>query len=130
MGRATSAGRCPGVRRAHQADRRTGELHAIAYFWAWDYVQYVVVGADGRVSRTTDVPVPDRPMTHYFALTASYVVLLDLPVAFSLDEVSAGLKLPVYWDPAHQARVGLLPRDNPSAGVCWFEVEPCWCFTP
>ena len=67
-------------------------------------------------------------MMHDFALTATYVVLLDLPVTFSLDAVSAGLKLPYTWNPAHQARVGLLPRDNPSAGVRWFEVDPCWVF--
>jgi carotenoid cleavage dioxygenase-like enzyme len=67
-------------------------------------------------------------MMHDFALTATYVVLLDLPVTFSLDAVSAGLKLPYTWNPGHQARVGLLPRDNPSAGVRWFEVDPCWVF--
>jgi carotenoid cleavage dioxygenase-like enzyme len=67
-------------------------------------------------------------MMHDFALTASYVVLLDLPVTFSLDAVAAGLKLPYTWNPAHQARVGLLPRGGTAAGVRWFEVEPCWVF--
>ena len=95
---------------------------------AWDHVQHVVIGSDGRVSSTTDIPVPDGPMMHDFALTARYVVLLDLPVTFSMDAVSAGLKLPYTWNPSHQARVGLLPRDDPSAGVRWFEVDPCWVF--
>jgi carotenoid cleavage dioxygenase len=88
----------------------------------------VIVGTDGQVARTTGIPVPDGPMMHDFALTASYVVLLDLPVTFSLDAVSAGLKLPYNWNPAHQARVGLLPRDSIPAGVRWFEVDPCWVF--
>ena len=129
LGPCDFGGTLPGGFAAHtKLDRRTGELHAIAYFWAWDHVQHVVIGADGQVSRTTDIPVADGPMMHDFALTASYVVLLDLPVTFSLDAVSAGLKLPYTWNPAHQARVGLLPRDNPSAGVRWFEVDPCWVF--
>jgi carotenoid cleavage dioxygenase-like enzyme len=123
------SGTLPGGFAAHsKLDRRTGELHAIAYFWAWDHVQHVIVGTDGEVAHTTEIPVADGPMMHDFAITASYVVLLDLPVTFSPDAVSAGLKLPYIWNPAHQARVGLLPRGNASAGVRWFEVGPCWVF--
>jgi carotenoid cleavage dioxygenase-like enzyme len=119
----------PGGFAAHtKLDHATGELHAIAYFWAWDYVQHVIIGTGGTVSRTTDIAVADGPMMHDFALTPSYVVLLDLPVTFSLDAVSAGLKLPYTWNPAHQARVGLLPRGGTAAGVRWFEVDPCWVF--
>ena len=67
-------------------------------------------------------------MMHDFALTGSYLVLFDLPVTFSLDAVSAGLKLPYTWNPAHQPRVGLQARGNASASVRWFEVDPCWVF--
>ena len=39
-------GTLPGGFAAHtKLDHATGELHAIAYFWAWDHVQHVVVGA-------------------------------------------------------------------------------------
>ncbi len=110
-------GTLPGGFAAHtKLDRATGELHAIAYFWAWDHVQHVVVDAAGRVARTTDIPVPDGPMMHDFALTSRYVVLLDLPVTFSLDAVTAHKELPYVWNPDHQPRVGLLPRDG-SGGV-------------
>lgn len=48
------AGTLPGGFAAHtKLDHETGELHAIAYFWAWDYVQHVVVDATGKVTRTT-----------------------------------------------------------------------------
>ena len=121
-------GTLPGGFAAHtKLDARTGELHAIAYFWAWDHVQHVVVNAAGQVSRTTDIAVPDGPMMHDFALTEKYVVFFDLPVTFSLDAVSAGRELPYTWNPAHQARVGLLPRDG-SADVRWLEINPCWVF--
>jgi len=121
-------GTLPGGFAAHtKLDRATGELHAIAYFWAWDHVQHVVVDAAGQVVQTTDIPVPDGPMMHDLALTGRYVVLLDLPVTFSMDAVAAGKRLPYSWNPAHQPRVGLLPRDG-SAGVTWFEVPPCWVF--
>jgi carotenoid cleavage dioxygenase-like enzyme len=122
------SGTLPGGFAAHtKLDRETGELHAIAYYWAWDYVQHVVVDPAGRVSRTTNIAVHDGPMMHDFALTHRYVVLLDLPVTFSLNAVTAGEELPYVWNPAHQARVGLLPRDG-SADVRWIEIDPCWVF--
>jgi carotenoid cleavage dioxygenase len=122
-------GTLPGGYAAHtKLDRRTGDLHAVAYFWGWDHVQHVVVGPDGQVSATTDVPVADGPMMHDFALTERYVVLFDLPVTFSMDAAAAGSQLPYAWNPAHQARVGLLPRTGAVREVRWLELDPCWVF--
>ena len=122
-------GTLPGGYAAHtKLDRRTGDLHAVAYFWGWDHVQHVVVGPDGRVSGTTDVPVADGPMMHDFALTERYVVLLDLPVTFSMAAATAGSQLPYAWNPAHPPRVGLLPREGATREVRWSEVDPCWVF--
>ena len=122
-------GTLPGGYAAHtKLDPRTGELHAVAYYWAWDYVQHIVVSPAGEVTQTTSIPVPDGPMMHDFALTGNYVVLFDLPVTFSMTAASAGVQLPYTWNPAHQARVGLLPRDGHTAAVRWFEVDPCWVF--
>ncbi|MGH3206184.1 MAG: carotenoid oxygenase family protein [Trebonia sp.] len=129
LGPCDFGGTLPGGFAAHtKPDQATGELHAIAYYWAWDHVQHVVIGTDGRVSRTTDIPVPDGPMMHDFALTGKYVVLLDLPVTFSMDAVSAGRKLPYAWNPAHHARVGLLPRDGGAESIRWIEIDPCFIF--
>ena len=45
MGPCDFSGTLPGGFAAHtKLDPRTGELHAIAYFWGWDYVQHVVIG--------------------------------------------------------------------------------------
>jgi carotenoid cleavage dioxygenase len=128
VGSCDFGGSLPGGFAAHtKLDHQTGELHAIAYYWAWDHVQHIIVSPAGRVRQTTDIPVSDGPMMHDFALTASYVLLLDLPVTFSLNAVAAGRELPYVWNPDHPARVGLLPRDG-SGPVRWFEVEPCWVF--
>ena len=122
-------GTLPGGFAAHtKLDPRTGELHAIAYYWAWDYVQHIVISSNGEVSRTTTIPLRDGPMMHDFALTEKYVVLFDLPVTFSMAAASDGVQLPYTWNPAHQARVGLLPRDGTAADVRWLEVDPCWVF--
>ncbi len=128
LGPCDFGGTLPGGFAAHtKLDPRTGELHAIAYFFGWEHVQHVVVDAAGRVSRSTDIPVAGRPMMHDFALTGKYVILYDLPVTFSMDAAAAGRRIPYTWDEAHQARVGLLRRDGGS-GVRWLEVEPCWVF--
>jgi Retinal pigment epithelial membrane protein len=128
IGPCNFGGTLPGGFAAHtKLDRATGELHAIAYFWAWDYVQHVVVDATGKVTRTTNIPVPDGPMMHDFALTEKHVVLLDLPVTFSLNAATQGKEMPYVWNSSHQARVGLLPRDG-SSPVRWIELEPCWVF--
>jgi carotenoid cleavage dioxygenase-like enzyme len=95
---------------------------------ASDYVQHVVVGGDGRVTRTTNITLPHRPMMHDFALTEKYVVLFDLPVTFSMTAAMNGVPLPYTWNPEVRARVGLLPRDGSTSEVRWLEVEPCWVF--
>jgi carotenoid cleavage dioxygenase-like enzyme len=54
-------------------DPVSGELHAMTYYWEWDHVRYVVVGTDGRVRRTVQIPVADGPMIHDCAITERYV---------------------------------------------------------
>ena len=122
-------GMLPGGFAAHtKADPGTGELHAIAYYWAWDHVQHLVISPAGQVTAAVNIPLADGPMMHDFALTASYLVLFDLPVTFSMDAVSAGKRLPYTWNPGHPARVGLLPRGGSAADIRWFDVDPCWIF--
>jgi carotenoid cleavage oxygenase len=112
-------------------DPRTGELHVVAYYWGWgNQIRYMVVGTDGRVRRTVDVPVPGGPMVHDTAITETYALLFDLPCVFDLDAAMSGARLPYRWSPDYGARVGLLPRDGTAEDVRWFEVEPCYVFHP
>ncbi|HEX4817732.1 MAG TPA: carotenoid oxygenase family protein [Nonomuraea sp.] len=118
----------PGGFAAHtHADPVTGELHAMAYYFGWDHHQHIVIDPKGVVTQVRDIPVPDAPMLHDFALTQRYVVIYDLPVTFSMAHAERGVSLPYAWNDAHGARVGLLPREG-GGDVRWFEVEPCWVF--
>jgi carotenoid cleavage dioxygenase len=122
------AGTLPSAFAAHtKTDPQKGEVHAIAYSPVQDHVQHIIIDKKGRASRITDIAVPGKPMMHDFALTEKYVVLYDLPVTFSLDAAKAG-KFPYVWNPDHEARVGLLPREDSSGGVRWFAVDPCFVF--
>jgi carotenoid cleavage dioxygenase len=111
-------------------DPATGELHAAVYSPFWEHVRYAVVGSDGRVRRTVDVPVPGKPMVHDCAITERYFVILDLPCVFDAVALEQGGALPYRWHPEYGARVGLLPRDGDASDVVWCEVEPCYVFHP
>jgi carotenoid cleavage dioxygenase len=121
-------GTLPGGFTAHpKRDPDTGELHAAVYSPLANQIQYVVVGANGRVRRHVEVPRPASPMVHDCAITAKYFLLLDLPVVFRPEAASS---LPYQWTPEYGARVGLLPREGDADEVVWCEVEPCFVFHP
>ncbi|MFF0139216.1 carotenoid oxygenase family protein [Streptomyces sp. NPDC005227] len=103
-------------------DAAAGELHAIAYYPAWDHVRHHVIDPSGRVVRTTRIPVADAPMMHDFALTERYVVIFDLPVTFDPAGAERGDLVPYVWNDRHPMRVGLLPRAG--GPVRWFEADP------
>lgn len=124
-------GTLPGALSAHaHLDPDSRELHAAAYSPFWDFIQYIVIGADGRVRKTVDVPVPGQPMVHDCMITHRYFIVLDLPVVFDAALAEAGFSLPYRWTPAYGARVGLLPREGAAEQISWHEVEPCFVFHP
>jgi carotenoid cleavage dioxygenase len=113
-------------------DPATGELHAMAYHWPdlLDRIHYVVVGGDGRVRQTTEIPIADMPMVHDMSLTRDYAVIYDLPVTVDLDLAMSGSPFPFSWSPDRAAHVGLLPRRGDPADIIWCEVDPCYVFHP
>ena len=112
-------------------DPHTGELHAMSYWWGRpDVLEYTVIATDGTVRRRVDVPVPGGPMVHDCSLTERFVVAYDLPVTFDLDAAMTGTRFPYAWNPSHEARIGLVPREGDGTDVEWFGVEPCYVFHP
>jgi len=112
-------------------DPDSGELHAICYNGGnRAFIRHVVVGSDGRVRRELPVPVTDGPMIHDCALTARFVIILDLPVTFSMPAARAGVGFPYCWNKDHPARVGLLPREGSADEIIWCDVEPAQVFHP
>jgi carotenoid cleavage dioxygenase len=113
-------------------DPATGELHAMCYQWPdlIDHLHYVVVGGDGRVTKTLDIPVADMPMVHDMSLTPTYAIVYDLPVTVSFDVMGQGYSFPFAWNPDRAARVGLLPRSGTADDIIWCDVDPCYVFHP
>ncbi len=112
-------------------DTATGAMHAICY-GALDpnTLRHVVVGPDGRVQREEPIAVQHGPSVHDCMITEHYVIVLDLPVTFSMPRYLAGYGFPYAWNPAHPARVGVLGKTAPGSDIVWCEVEPCYVFHP
>ena len=72
----------------------------------------------------------DGPSIHDCMITKNYVIILDLPVTFSMKTLLAGHPFPYAWNPAHKARIGLLPKEGGNDEVIWCDVEPCYVFHP
>ena len=126
------AGSLAGPYSAHpHRDPANGELHAICYRGdVQDTVWHTVVDAAGRVVREEPITVTDGPCIHDCAITPRYVIVLDLPVTFSMALLLAGHPFPYRWNREHPARVGLLPRTGTAADMRWYAVDPCFVFHP
>jgi len=132
VGRNDFYGTLPGAFTAHpKYDPATGEMHAMVYAWQeWlDHIQYVVVGKDGRVRHTVDIPLPGMTMMHDMSLTDRYAVIYDQPVTVDVDVAIEGL-FPFRWNPEYGNRVGLMPRDGAASDIVWIDVPMGYAFHP
>ena len=113
-------------------DPDTNELHAMCHAWhQWrDHIKYVVIGADGQVARSVDIPLPGMVMVHDMSLTRSYAVVYDLPVTVDPALAAAG-RFQFRWNPEYTPRIGLLPRTSTDAAdIVWCEIDPCYGYHP
>ncbi len=112
-------------------DPDTGEMHAICYAGADPTtVWHTVLGTDGKVRRNEPVEVQDGPSIHDCMITKNYVIIMDLPVTFSMAALVSGESFPYRWNPKHAARIGLLPREGKGSEIVWCDIEPCYIFHP
>jgi carotenoid cleavage dioxygenase len=112
-------------------DPASGQAHAICYeALEHDTVRHVVLGPDGRVQRDEPIAVHGGPSIHDCMITPRFVLVLDLPVTFSMATLVAGYSFPYRWNPAHRARVGVLGREAPGSSIVWCELDPCYVFHP
>jgi carotenoid cleavage dioxygenase-like enzyme len=112
-------------------DPLTGELYAVSYFFGWgNDVEVTIMDAQAKVRSSRRVAMGGPVSVHDCAITQRSIVLLDLPVTFSLDAAAAGASFPYRWEEGYRSRVGLLPRDGGSTDVVWHDIEPCYVFHP
>ncbi len=106
-------------------DPGTGDLYFFGYAFRQPFVTLYHADPTGRMIAAQPVELPRAVMMHDFAVTETKAVLFDLPCV--LDRTQKGM--PFRWDPAGQARIGVVDRDGaPTAAVRWFDVDPCYVF--
>jgi len=132
IGRCDFEGTLEGGYTAHpKRDPLTGELYAVSYFFGWgDDVEVSVMDRSARVRSARRVTMGGPVSVHDTAITQRWMVLLDLPVTFSMEALAESSGFPYRWQEGYHARVGLLPRDGDSTDVVWHDVEPCYVFHP
>jgi carotenoid cleavage dioxygenase-like enzyme len=110
----------------------TGEMHFFGSGNIFEpHVSYHRADADGRLTISRPIDVPALTLMHDFALTADHVVFMDLPLLFDLGVAMTqqfDRDLPYRWDDQHQARLGVLRRDDPYGRLRWFDIDPCFVF--
>lgn len=112
-------------------DPVTGETHAICYnAMEPTVIWHTVLGTDGKVRRHEPIAVQDGPSIHDCMITKNYVIVMDLPVTFSMPALISGENFPYRWNPKHAARIGLLPREGKGDEIIWCEISPCYIFHP
>ena len=107
-------------------DPATGEFHVLTYQPGLEALSYLVVDGGGRSRGVADIPAPHCPMVHDVAFTATWVIVLDLPVTF--DRAAVGKGFPFAWNNERTPRIGLLPRNGDLSGLRWIEAPSCYVF--
>ncbi|HEY1116584.1 MAG TPA: carotenoid oxygenase family protein, partial [Acidimicrobiales bacterium] len=117
---------CPtGVSAHPKLDERTGELLVFGYGKEAPYLHYGVVGPDGRLEHSIDVPLPGPRLPHDMCFTEHYAVFNDRPMYWAADLLEQGVHVPRFH--ADQpSRFGIVPRRGSSDEVVWFEAEPTY----
>ncbi|MEU9605874.1 carotenoid oxygenase family protein [Streptomyces sp. NPDC048057] len=119
-------------------DPVTGEMHSISYLLrpGAEHLRYDVLDATGKATHTAELPVSGVPMVHDMAMTATRVVVLDLPVTLSTEAVGrlmagtpqSGDALSMRWNEEHPSRVGVLPRGGTADQLRWFDAPRAYVF--
>ncbi|MCA9526661.1 MAG: carotenoid oxygenase family protein, partial [Myxococcales bacterium] len=109
-----------------KVDPVTGELVFFGYWFLPPYLTYHVADATGALAYSQVVELPASVMMHDFAITATQVIFLDLPIVFDLGRATQGATFPFRWDEAHGARLGVMPRAG--GAVRWVDIDLCYVF--
>ena len=68
-------------------------------------------------------------MMHDWNVTENFIIWMDLPLVFSMEQAMAGEEA-FGWQPDAGARLGVMPRDGGNDDITWYEVDPCFVFHP
>ena len=88
------------------------------------YLTYYRIDAAGELVQIEPIEIPRPVMMHDWNVTRNYVIFMDLPIVFALEEGGFHFKA------EHGARLGVMPRNGNNGDVRWFDINPCYVFHP
>lgn len=128
LGEYDFGGQLAGAMTAHpKMDPDTGEMCFFGYSPFPPFLQYHVASPDGALTTSVPIDMPRAVMMHDFAVSQRRAVFFDLPAVFDVEALMGGGE-GIRWEPDAGARIGVLDRRAPEAGVRWTEVEPFFMF--
>ena len=124
-------GKLNGPMTAHpRACPETGELLFFGYqIMKKPYLTYHRVSKEGELVQSEVIDIPKPVMMHDWNITRNYVIFMDLPLVFDIDQAVSGSD-PFGFKPECGARLGVMPRNGSNADIKWIEINPCFVFHP
>jgi len=114
-----------GVSAHTKLDEHTNELLVFGYGKEAPHLHFGVVGADGRLEHSIDVPLPGPRLPHDIAFTEHYAILNDLPQFWDPELLTQGVHFPRFF-PEIPSRFAIVPRRGTTADIRWFEADPTY----
>lgn len=106
-------------------DPHTGELWFINYSLIPPFLTIYRVDQQGKIAAKWDIDKPNATMIHDFVLTKNYVIIVDCPVVFDLEQIKRGGPL-INWQPEAGTRIGVMSRHD--GKMRWLQTEPFFVF--
>ena len=110
-----------GVSAHTKIDGNTGEMLFFSYATEAPYLRYGIVGADGLLKHTQEIPVPGSRLPHDMAFTKDYAILNDCPLYWEPELMERGIYANVFH-PELPTRFAVVPRMG--GDIKWFEADP------
>ena len=93
------------------------------------YLMYHRVSSSGELVQSEMIDIPRPVMMHDWNITRNYVIFMDLPLVFDIDQATGGGD-PFGFKPECGARLGVMPRNGNNSDVKWIDINPCFVFHP
>jgi len=93
------------------------------------YLMYHRVSSSGELVQSEMIDIPRPVMMHDWNITRNYVIFMDLPLVFDIDQAMGG-EDPFGFRPECGARLGVMPRNGNNNDIKWIDINPCFVFHP
>jgi carotenoid cleavage dioxygenase-like enzyme len=104
-------------------DEHTGELMFFDYNLTAPYMEYGVIGPDGKLKTKIEIPLPGPRLPHDMAITEHYSILHDFPLWPDAEALKVG-RYKVQFHADQPTRFAVVPRHGTASEIRWFDAKP------